>query len=166
MASTGFTTSILEFFQGCPCASLLVLIFVARTFVALQVVATLNQADPRTHDQKRMDSPKDGENYFNRRQVVRRGYEHCNGCGVIGDSWALDTSSSTRLSAAFLQSSKGGKCQGTVVEHRHRIENGRNAWRRPCPVAAWSLQVAAPPAATAESMPSDTSTTSSVELQL
>jgi hypothetical protein len=34
------------------------------------------------------------------------------------------------------------------------------------PVAAWSLQVAAPPAATAESVPSDTSSTSSVELQL
>jgi hypothetical protein len=34
------------------------------------------------------------------------------------------------------------------------------------PVAAWSLQVAAPPAAIAESVPSDTSSTSSVELQL
>jgi hypothetical protein len=34
------------------------------------------------------------------------------------------------------------------------------------PVAAWSLQVAAPPAATAESAPSNTSSTSSVGLQL
>ena len=125
MASTGFTTSIFEFLKGCPCASLLVLIFAARTFVAFQVAATLNQADPRTHDQKRMDSPEDGENYCDRRHVVRRGYEHCNGCGVIGDSWALDTSSSTRLSAPFLQFGKDGKCHGTVVEHRHRIENRR-----------------------------------------
>ena len=125
MASTGYTTSILELLKGCPHASSLAMISAARTFVAYQVVATLNLADPRTNDQKHMDFREDGEIYFDRRQEVRLGYGHCIGCGVIGDSWARDTSSSTRLSATSLQSGKNGKCQGSVVEHRRRIENRR-----------------------------------------
>src|ERR1700677_2146453 len=70
-----------------------------------------------------MDSPEAGESYFNRRRVVWCGCEHCNGCGVTGDSWALDTSSSTRLSAAFFQSDKNGNSQRSVVKHRYRYEN-------------------------------------------
>lgn len=69
MASPGFTTSILEFLEGCPCANLLASTFAARTFIASEVAATLNQGDPRSQDLKLMDSQKDGENYFDWSQV-------------------------------------------------------------------------------------------------
>jgi|GEM_PF-3627702 len=94
-----------------------------------------------------MDSQEDGGNYFDQSQVVRLGYEYCNGCGVIGDSWALDTSSSSRLNAPFLRSNRGGKYPESVVEDRHLIENRyfpTEVFLSDCRTFAYCLSLVAP----------------------